>query len=436
MRPLHKIFYLTLGFLILLPMGCDEKESSLGVNLQDPFTLYSGTRDTAYFTAGTLYDDSLSSAGYTQGVFGHWSDPYFGQTEAVLYSQISLSTSNGYTLSDEVVIDSVIMTLVVDTIYPRMPGDEPFPLHIVIRQLADTIGSDSAYLVSHFTTQPLAEEPGVCFFDSTISGTYFYTDTADTARYYALRLRLRDDIYPVLRQSSNTLSEFLRNVRGFSLHLESPSNTLVTVDFSATATNLRMYIHSNATDSSYVDFVINSGAGHCMYYRHDYTGTALQPIANHTQDSLEGSQLLYMEPLGGTRARLNLQPFLDQFCQQHPLATVHYAELLLPISDVADTQPPRRLLAYKRKANGSIEMITDANVLANPYTYAGYDGYYQSDGRYYRMRITRHLQELLREGKDYGTELMIDARRATANRTLLCGTATTTPPHIVFVYSE
>jgi hypothetical protein len=52
------------------------------------------------------------------------------------------------------------------------------------------------------------------------------------------------------------------------------------------------------------------------------------------------------------------------------------------------------------------------------------------------MRVTRHLQELLRSGVDYGTEIYIDARRSTAYRTVLNGTSTTNPVKVVFVYSE
>ena len=109
---------------------------------------------------------------------------------------------------------------------------------------------------------------------------------------------------------------------------------------------------------------------------------------------------------------------------------------LLPVNNQADTQRPVRILANKRLADGTLTMVTDVNFVSNPYTYAGFDGYFHKDKGYYRLRVTRHLQELLRTGRDYGMDLYIDARRSSAFRTVLNGTATDNPVRVVFVYSE
>ena len=80
--------------------------------------------------------------------------------------------------------------------------------------------------------------------------------------------------------------------------------------------------------------------------------------------------------------------------------------------------------------------MTDADVLSNPYTYAGFDGYYHLDKHCYRLRVTRHLQELMRSGRDYGTELIIDARRSSGFRTVLRGSNVDNPVRIDFVYTD
>ena len=110
--------------------------------------------------------------------------------------------------------------------------------------------------------------------------------------------------------------------------------------------------------------------------------------------------------------------------------------MLLPVSSEGDTHKPVRILANKCLSNGPSVMITDANVISNPYTYSGYDGYLHREEGYYRLRVTRHLQELLRAGRDYGTELYIDARRSTPFRTVIKGTDTDDPVRVVFIYSE
>lgn len=416
---------LPLGLLLLLtvPMACTEKEqTSLGMDLQDPFTLYEGIRDTAYMTACTIFDDSLWTAGYEYGIFGDYEDAVFGKAEAVVYSQIAIPTTTGINLSDEVVIDSVVMTLVIDTLYPSVPDSTPVPLHVIIKQLDEPM-MDSSYRMT-LSSQHL-KESDVCFFDGEVT---YYADS--------LRLRMNESIYPVLKQKDCSTEEFLKIVKGFSLRLAEGSDRMVTVDFSSSETRLTLYYHTPMVESLVYTFVINSETGHCMHFNHDYSGTVLAPIADGTADSLEGSQSLYLEPLGGTRVRLNLQPFLNNFRKAHPWAVVHYAELQLPVSDVDDTKRPLRLLAGRNHAQGPMTMVTDADFTVNPYTYGGFGGYYNKEKGYYLMRVTRHLQELLRSGVDYGTELYIDARRSTAYRTVLNGTATANPVKVVFVYSE
>ena len=419
---MSKKSFLSLGLLLmLLPLACTEKETDLGVNLQDPFTLYSGTRDTVALEACTVMDDSLSTAGYTAAVFGDYSDAVFGKCTATIYSQIALAaSSSGINLSDEVVIDSVKMTLVIDTVCPIPTEEGPKTLHVIVNQLAEPLKADSGY----FSFQQLPEGE-TCFFDDDV---VFEGDS--------LVLKLREEVYPVLKQSSCTAADFLERTKGFSLKMQDNSQTMLSVNFSATSTRITLYYHTATSGSLTFVFPLNNNAARTMYYSHDYTGTPIAPIASHAQESVEGGTKLYLEPLGGTKIRLNIQPFLDAFRAKHPTAVIHYAELLLPTYDPASNNYPRRILALKRKADGSSAYITDADVMTNTYTYAGFDGYYHTDQNQYRLRVTQHLQELLRSGKDYGTELIIDGRRSSAFRTVLNGSNVSNPIRIEFIYSE
>jgi len=416
-----KKLILPLGLLLLLlPTACNEKETEIGMALQDPFTLYQGTRDAISLSACTILDDSLSTVGYLAGVFGDYSDNNFGSLKAILYSQIA-APSEGVKITDQVIIDSVIMTLVIDTVYPVLPDSTPRNFHIIINQLEQPMMPDSSF----FSTTEL-EESALCFFDDEVT---FIADS--------LRLRLNENIYSVLRDSCS-YDEFLTHSKGIAIKLADNSQTAVTVDLSASNTRLTLFYHTTTIDSTLqFIFTINSGAGHSMYYAHDYSGTPLETFATNRQDSISGTEKLYFEPLGGTRVRLNMQSFLDNFRAAHPYAVVHYAELLLPVNtDLSDTSTPVRILALKKLADGTFTYVTDANVLSNPYTYGGFDGYYDRSKKQYRLRVTRHLQELLRSGKDNGTELVIDARRSSAFRTIVNGTATDNPIRIDFVYSE
>ena len=128
----RKLFFPLGVLLFLLPAACTEKESDLGLDLQDPFSLYDGIRDTAYMTGCTIFDDSLWTAGYQYGIFGDYEDDVFGSVTSVIYSQITISSTTGINLTDDVIIDSVVMTLVIDSLYPVVPDSTPVPLHIII----------------------------------------------------------------------------------------------------------------------------------------------------------------------------------------------------------------------------------------------------------------------------------------------------------------
>lgn len=405
--------------MLLLPAACTDDESDLGVNLQDPFTLYHGIRATAYPVACTMYDDSLSTTGYSAGVIGNYTDPVFGQVSATLFSQISLSGNSGISFADNVVIDSVTMTLVIDSVFPVAAASNPLPLHFVVKQLAEPVATDSSYYASS-----LLPTNGIVFFDGMVN---YVSDS--------VCFRLDESVYPVLKQNGS-LAEFLSVTKGFCLTLADGAERLITINLAATATRITMHYHTPTAENLRYNFIINSSARQFMHYQHDYSGSVISPIASHAAPFLAGDQKLYLEPLGGTQVRLNLQPYLDTFRVKHPTAVIHYAELIMPRADASDTSMPVRLLALKCAADGSSAYVTDANVLTNPNTYEGFDGYFNRDRQHYRMRLTQHLQELLRTGKDYGTDIIIDARRSSAFRAILNGTAVSNPVRIEFIYTE
>lgn len=417
---LKKFFLLFALALLLLPVACTDEESDLGVSLNDPFTLYNGVRDTVSFSAQTLYDDSLSASGYAAAVLGNHTDPVFGTVHAIVYSQIS-APKEGVRITDEVVFDSVVMTLVVDTVYPVRADSTPIPLHVIVKQLAEPLLADSAY----YTGVPLSESSDE-FFNGMVT---YYADS--------LRLRMNESIYPKLRQTCSQ-ADFIQIIKGISIKLDPifNANDMLTIDFSATATRMTMYYHTPSAQNLKYEFIINSGAAHSMYYRHEYAGTPLAVFESDRNAAIAGDTRLYLEPLGGTKVRINMNDYIVQFHKQHPNAVVHYAELRLPVDAVADTSMPVRILALKRNSDGTSAYVTDANVLTNNYTYSGFDGYYNRAKHCYRLRLTRHLQELLRQGQDYGTELIIDARRSLPFRTVINGTATDNPIMLDFIYSE
>ena len=123
---------------------------------------------------------------------------------------------------------------------------------------------------------------------------------------------------------------------------------------------------------------------------------------------------------------------LRAFHEAHPLAVVHHAELLMPLAASAPAEHPEKLVVLA--VGDSTDVAIDDYI--DRYTYSGFDGTYDADRDLYRIRVTQHLQGLLRAGTDPGMSVVLDARRSSGQRTVICGPQAATPVKIVLVYTE
>lgn len=412
--------------------ACEDEESSLGIALVDPSTLYEGLTCTLYPDAAwSKPEDSLQTSNYSLGIIGNLDDPVFGKWGAVLYSQIALPTSSNSINFDSVIIDSVVLTLTKYRLYPDQPFSQAPPrfsrplrsggcnFHFEVKQLADSMDSKKKY----YSTDELPVDESTLFFDGVVNVKSYDT---------VVRLLLDSSFNQVLCNSA-TAEEFVRNTKGLRIRIKEDSdNGMLSIDFSSVNTCITAYTHylrSNGdTLYSNYPFQLGTGASHFTHFTHDYSGTALAGL-----DSVNGNEKLYVEPLGGMYTQLAFDRDLQAFHRDHPHAVVHYAELRLPVASEVKQNVPERIMAMSRDANDSLVYIDDAIDL---YT-IGYDGTYHEEQGYFRMRVTQHLQGLLREGQDRGLMLLLDARRHTAVGTVINGIGdTATSPRITFVYSE
>ena len=431
----------------LLMIGCEEKESDVGSALIDPSTMYNGTRDTVYLTGYTEYEDSLETSDYAFELIGKNSDPVMGKTLAYAYSQVGLADANGVNVSESSVVDSAVLRLVVTDVYSTQlstaglnalaPKSRVANLasryratqqaHIKVFQLGDTL-TDRSY----YATDTVLTDYSTCFLDTVVSiGELPAT----------LSLPLRSNIYNLLRQQA-TSAEFMERMKGIKIEVnsdEGDDNMMLTVNFNAVSTRLTIYCKDSTAQTSY-DFMIGHKTGstvkHFVHFAHTYDGTPLAQFANEQGrgDSISGGQALYLQPMGGTKVCMKLDPkWYSNFRKEHPYAVVDYAELTLPVTNGDTNIMGARILAYKVASDSSMTLISDGSDASR---YSGYDGYFSVEKGLYRIRVTRHLQQLLQAASDYGTVLVIDARRSSAKSTVLNGYAQESRPRITLVYSE
>ena len=84
----------------------------------------------------------------------------------------------------------------------------------------------------------------------------------------------------------------------------------------------------------------------------------------------------------------------------------------------------------------AVRQVDGMDTYINDLLSSGIDGRYHADGNYYRMRVSQHLQGLLRDGGDAGMRLVLDSRRSSAANVVLAGSQAANPIRIAFVYSE
>ena len=384
--------------------ACTDDESDLGSTLMDADALYNAknytmTVDTAY----SLRDDSLLTTGNTEIMIGNYHDAIFGKVTAQYFTQITLPNATTSVAFEDVTIDSVVMTLVYDSVFPDTTRS--YNLHFEVVQLAEAIASDKQY----YAMDSIDVNTDAVLFNGTVqtkpgSGT--------------VSMHLGGPINSMLQMTANR-DAFAEATKGLRISVlpTGSDEGMVAMNLSDTRTLIRVHYHYDTT-SSHFDLSISNGK-HFTHFVHDYSGTVLDGVR-----SLDGASRLYLDPLGGFKAVVSFDRTLRAFREAHPRAVVHKADLLIPVAAEADAKKPHRLIA------------TNGTRYINDYISAGLDGYYHSDSIRYRIRVPLHLQSMLRDGFDKGTHLLIDARGSVADRTVLNGYNQTDKIKINLIYTE
>lgn len=423
----HNFFYI-LPFVVAMSaffMSCEEKESSLGSSMVDPATLYNGIRDTVWLDGYTVYDDSLLTSDYGEALVGSFDDAMLGKTSAFLYSQIALPDDNGLNVSSQVRFDSVDITLMLNDVFSSSTATT-HNVHFRIYQLQEEFGEDS-----YFGNDSIPWDMQTCFLD---------IDTTIASDTRKIRLKLDTaKIFPYLTANVTT-SDFVANLKGIRISINEfeANDVMIAINMDAVDTKLTLHCSKDSVDHP-LNFILGHKSGlttrHFVQFRHRYAGTPIARYDNASQrgDTIGIATAAYLKPMGGTRVVFKLDTaWYNQFRRQHPYAVVNYAELLLPVVSGDTNTLPKRLLAYKG-AGGDAALVSDA-IDAN--RYSGFDGYFNNEAKSYRMRVVRHLQQLLTEGVDNGTTVAIDSRRSNPKSVVIKGKSATERPRIALVYSE
>ena len=191
--------------LCTLSQSCSDDESMLGFNLVDSNTLYDGQQATLTADrALSVRDDSLLTSNYSFGIIGNYHNATFGKVSATLYTQIALPENTSSINMTNNVIDSVVLLLAKERVYPDTGATYHF--HFEVMQLAEAIQTDSAY----YSTDMLPVDNNGLYFDDDVTIT-----PADTI----IRLKLDNAIAEILSQEA-TAEEFRAFLKAFAAGLD------------------------------------------------------------------------------------------------------------------------------------------------------------------------------------------------------------------------
>lgn len=417
-KSFNRLFAIAAFLTFTLLTSCNDKESDLGINLVDGETSYVGIADTLTLTtAWSELEDSMLTSNYSYGIIGNYHDNTFGKVSSTLYTQIALpsSTNNQISFDEAIQFDSAILSLANYSLYPDT--GRTYNFHFEVMQLAEPV-LDTSY----YSTDALPVNPSTKFFDGPVS--VCDTDTV-------VSMTLSPSFFDILRVTA-TAEEFLEHTKGLRIRItDAGDEGMMGIDFSSATTCLKVYYHYTSdtlTTNGFFTFLMGAGTAHFTNFTHDYSGTL---FAGTTKVS--GNNRLYLEPFAGHQIRLNFDNALQTFRQAHPYAVIHHAELLLNVAPESDDDTPDMILTLYRADDSTNSYIPD---MMNTYTLLGYDGSYNREKHHYRMRISQHLQEILRKGKDPGFVLLLNSRRHAAQRAIFYGSGTPAAPKIAFTYSE
>lgn len=428
MKTYLHLFYKTLIFsvLVVLFTACSKTTESVGNGLlseNDHIGAY--YIDTLQLNCHSERIDSLFTTNLTTVLLGSLMDPVMGLTDANLFTQLHISSTNHH-FGDNPIIDSVVLQLAYTGYY----GDTTTTQTVHVYELLDTLSShESYYQISEVLDKGFDLANGFQF--QPRPKTIHMVVGNDTLSQSVLRIPLDNSFGEQLVTADSTIfstpDAFKEYFHGLKICCESVGQNGAICYFnptSNTTTKLQVYYRENAeANPMRYDFYITSDDVYFNQYLHDYT----QGSAEFTQQVLQGDTLLgqtqlYLQAMGGVRAFISfpdLQAWVDDAHGVGEHLIINEAKLIIPTAVTPDTSllPPSSLALVSLKSTGSTALLPDY-MEGTSY----YGGNYSSANKNTTFRISEYLQSLILGNEDSkGVYLSIAGASFNAQRWVIAG---------------
>jgi len=417
------IKFIPVYLVLLFFSACDEPDE-IGMELiEETDTVNVIDFDLAAYT---VPGDTVPTNYTERNLLGFINDPVFGSTKACIFTEFRLRETN-LDLGEDPILDSVVLELYYSDYY----GNYTTRQNVKVYELAENFPEQETFYsnfeISHMT-EPIA--------DTLVRP--MPTDSVEVGEdMYPPHMRIRlskDDIGQKLIEGSGTEhfvdnEAFLDYFKGIHITVDElePEEDGAILYFSlvrsgdlVSHSQIKLYYHFEGdTVSTTERFPIDDFAKRATNIDHyDYENAheylKKQVIDNETS---YGDSLLFLQSMGGAEVFIDF-PKLDSLAKEDVF--VNSAELVVPVNAedefYSDLFPqPARLLLLQQNEEGELYHIPDSE-------FGYFGGRYDEDEKEYRIRITQHIQEVLKDPEShYGLTLINTQSHSNAYRLVLRG---------------
>lgn len=422
---------LIISVLIILFTACSKTTETIGNGLlpeNDHITVY--YVDTLPLNCHSECIDTLFSTNLNTVLLGSMMDPVMGSTNANIFTQLRLSTTNVH-FGDDPVIDSVVLQLALTGYY----GDTTTLQTLHVHEVSDVmIDSVDYYQFSDLAVvgEDLANSYQFYPHPKTINAVV----GSDTLKYAMIRIPLSNSFGERLATTAAADSTIFGSVDAFKAYFHglriscesvTQGGAISYINLTSNTTSKLQVYYRETPESNPVryDFYVTSDEVYFNQYLHDYTlGSTAFTQQVLDGDTLMGQTQVYLQSMGGIRCFIGfpgLKEWAASLQDENTYLIINEAKLVLPAvpttADSATLTPPSSLALVSVKTTGGTGVLPDY-LEGSSY----YGGSYSSSKRSVTFRISEYLQNYIMDTQDSrGLYLSISGAAYNAQRWVIAG---------------
>lgn len=410
---------------MLLLLSCRKESGTLGLGMAGDL-LGTEFTDTITIEAHSLAEDTIATGMLSANLVGLLHDPVFGVTTASSYMQFALA-GGAVDLGSGAVADSVVLTLQLSDCY----GDTSSAVGIRAYRLADDMPSGT-----HFNqNSTLAYDPTPLNYElrgyDVRPHSRVIIDTGTYAPHLRIRLSQAFGQYLADNSPRMTGDDAFRSIfKGLCISAVSYSGStgyILASNLNSALTGIVLYYHNDSQSGLKYTFHCLGSCRRFTRFEHDYGASAdpcfVSQVIGH--DPAAGRERLFVQATGGVKTKVTFPYLKDAFKADGCNVIVNKAELV--VADMACdeaflTAPPRIGLQGVTKSGKTARLPDDETFTNAEY----FGGSYDKTRHEYRFRITRYVQDQLRQtgGLDNCVYLVARGASVRAGRLVAGGTDT------------